>query len=345
MGWKPDTGFSGYGGWYGYNEAMIMYILALGAPSNPVPAICWPTWLSGYKWRTNYGYTYVEFPPLFGHQYSHCWIDFRNIQDAFMRYSLYHSTYAQNTRSATLAQQAYCIANPGHFTGYGQYVWGLTACDGPSPNGYQARGAPGAGTYDDGTLAPTAVIGSLPYAFDVCLPTIQNLWDSYQPQIWHPQYGFRDAFNLGQNWWDTDVIGIDEGPIVLMIENYRGEHVWSRFMQNPQVQLGLTQAGFQPAGGVAVEPGRAAASVLLAQNDPNPFRTASEIRYRLAASGPVRLDLFDVRGRQVAELVNGVQTAGDHVVRLTGAELPSGVYQYRLLAGGVALMKKCVLVH
>src|SRR5262249_5045901 len=157
MGWKPGTGFSGFGQWIGYNEAMILYILALGSPTHPVATTAWSTWTSGYQWNTLYGQTYVTFPPLFGHQYSHCWIDFRYIQDAYMQAK--GITYYENSRRATLAQQAYCIANPGGFTAYGDSLWGLTASDVPS--GYNARGAPPA-LNDDGTITPSAVGGSLP---------------------------------------------------------------------------------------------------------------------------------------------------------------------------------------
>jgi hypothetical protein len=338
MGWKPETGgFSGYGYWTGYNEAMIMYLLALGTPTFYVPTSAWSIWMSGYSWQTQYGYTYINFPPLFGHQYSHCWIDFRGIDDPYGRY--YHITYHENSRRATLAQQAYCIANPLGRMGYGELMWGLTACDGPPGPGYQARGAPPAQN-DDGTLAPTAVAGSLPFAPDVCIPTLQNLWDNY-PQLRHT-YGFRDAFNLGSNWWDPDVLGIDQGPIVLMIENFASEAVWSRFMQNADIQRGLSRAGFMPATTGAGE--RTVAAGELFQSDPNPFLGTTTIGYRLAQGGPVRLTLFDARGRRVATLLDAYRPAGMNTVALTSAGLASGVYQYRLEFGGQTLVKKCVLL-
>jgi hypothetical protein len=132
------TGFSGFGGWIGYNEAMILYILALGSPTHAIPANGWTAWTSGYDWLTYYGYTYINFPPLFGHQYSHCWIDFRTIQDTYTRNK--GITYWENSRRATLAQRNYCIANPGGWVGYGEDLWGITASD--DPDGYVAHGAP-----------------------------------------------------------------------------------------------------------------------------------------------------------------------------------------------------------
>jgi hypothetical protein len=129
MEWKPETGFSG-AWWRGYNEAMIMYILGLGSPTYPIPSTTWAAWVSYYEWQTQYGYEYVNFPPLFGHQYSHCWIDFRNIQDDYMRQR--GIDYFENSRRATLAARAYCSANPKRWAGYGENVWGITACDGPN---------------------------------------------------------------------------------------------------------------------------------------------------------------------------------------------------------------------
>ena len=243
MGWMPESGFL-TSRWIGYNEAMILYLLGLGARTNALPDGVWERWTSGYRWRTNYGYAYVEFPPLFGHQYSHCWVDFRYRADAYMRAR--GLTYFENSRRATLAQQAYAIANPKGHPGYGAMLWGFTACDGPgfgSFLGYSARGAPPAEN-DDGTIAPTAPGGSLPFAPEICLPTLRNMYDRYRRQLW-TGYGFRDAFNLAANWWGPDVLGIDQGPIVLMIENYRTGNVWRRFMRSEIIRRGLERAGFR----------------------------------------------------------------------------------------------------
>jgi len=237
MGWFPSTGFIA-GDWIGYNEGMILYCLGLGA-TNPLPASAWSRWTSGYTWSTYYGLSYVALPPLFVHQYSHCWIDFRHIADAYM--NAHNSTYFENSRRATLAQHQYCIANPKGEVGYNSNVWGLTACDGPS--GYAARGAPAG--MDDGTIAPTAAGGSMPFASEYCLPTLRYFYSHFRKSIW-TAYGFRDAFNQGAQWWGPDELGIDQGPIVIMIENYRTQRVWKFFMQSQVVQRGLQQAGFVP---------------------------------------------------------------------------------------------------
>jgi hypothetical protein len=240
MGWDPVTGFQNYGIWVGYNEGMIIYCLGLGTATNPLPASAWSTWTSGYNWSTAYGQTYVAFPPLFGHEYSHCWIDFRHIADDYM--NSHAITYFENSRRAALAEVAYSSTMPPPQAGYSSTIWGLTACDGPAPNGYAARGLPPAGL-DDGTIAPTAAGGAIPFAPEYCVPTLQAFYSRFLTHIW-TEYGFRDAFNLGYPWYDTDELGIDQGPIVIMIENYRRQSVWRLFMQNPEVQRGLQRAGF-----------------------------------------------------------------------------------------------------
>jgi hypothetical protein len=238
MGWQPTSGFTGYNNWIGYNEAMILYCLGLGTATNPLPASAWSQWTSGYIWGTNYGLNYVTFAPLFGHQYSHCWIDFRHIADPYM--NSHNSTYFENSRRAALAQVAYCSAAP--HVGYSSTVWGLTACDGPPPTGYSARGLPPV-ALDDGTIAPTAAGAAMPFTPEYSLPTLRAFYSRFRIHIL-TEYGFRDAFNIGAGWYDTDELGIDQGPIVIMIENYRTQRVWQRFMQNPEVQRGLQRAGF-----------------------------------------------------------------------------------------------------
>jgi hypothetical protein len=338
MGWKPGTGFSGFGQWIGYNEAMILYILALGSPTHPVPVTAWNVWTSGYHWQTHYGYTYVNFPPLFGHHYSHCWIDFRFIKDAYGRTQ--GITYFQNSQRATLAQRAYCTANPGGFVGYGADLWGLTASDGPE--GYNARGAPPAQN-DNGTITPTAPGGSVPFVPVEALACLQTMWNNHRTQLWGP-YGFKDAFNLTQNWWGTDYLGIDEGPIILGIENHRTGALWSRFMQSADIQLGLERAGFlvDPAG--VGEPGASEFPALLTAS-PNPFRGSTMVRFRVPVAGPVRLLVHDVTGRQVARLSNGTLPAGEHFVTLDGAGLASGVYYYTLILRNQTIRKQCVLIR
>ena len=329
MGWTPENAFSGFGQWVGYNEAMILYILALGSPTHPVPPAAWNTWTSGYTWATQRGQTYVLFPPLFGHQYSHCWIDFRGIQDAYMRVK--GIDYFENSRRATYAQRKYCIDNPLHFTGYSDSLWGITAGDGPPPIGYRARGAPPFQA-DDGTITPTAPVSSIAFAPEICIPAMRNIYNAYHSQTWD-SYGFSDGFNLTKNWWDTDIIGIDQGPMALMIENYLTGGVWTRMMQHPNVHYGLQQAGFQST--TAVEPGPAPpGGDRLWASEPNPVRGSAILRFSLERAGRVRLTIFDLQGREIARLVDGERSAGMGEVAFDGRHLPGGVYLARLETPG-----------
>lgn len=278
MGWVPEDGVIKHD-WAGYNEAMLVYVLALGSPTHPVEPDAWTVWTQTYdrSFGEFQGQTYLSFGPQFGHQYSHAWIDFRGIQDDWMRE--HDFDYFENSRRATLAQRAYAIANPMGWSGYGENIWGLTASDGPQTTHqiynllprefrhYSARGAGLDAGFDDGTLAPTAAAGSIVFAPEIVVPAIEAMHEKYGKSIYR-EYGFIDAFNPsfnypdvmlktgelidGVGWVDNNYIGIDQGPIVLMIENYRNEFVWNVMKRNPYIRKGLERAGF--AGGWLDQP-------------------------------------------------------------------------------------------
>ena len=268
-GWSPECGFLEYD-WRGYNEAMIVYLLALGSPSYAVEDAAWSEWTSTYdnSWRNEFGQPHLAFAPLFGHQYSQTWIDFRGLGDTYM--SGRGIDYFENNRRAVYAQQAYAIANPHGWKDYGSDVWGVTASDGPADvereyagklrmfRSYAGRGAVGPDGYDDGTLAPTAVIGSIAFAPEIVVPTIRELHRRYGEHI-YSDYGFLDAFNPsfdfdvplvhgrcipGFGWVASDYLGIDQGPIIAMIENANSGLVWSVMRKNPHLRRGLERAGF-----------------------------------------------------------------------------------------------------
>ena len=267
MGWFPDRGFID-SDWRGYNEGMIIYILALGSPTHPIEPAAWTAWTSGYPWETFYGQTHVNFAPLFGHQYSHMFVDFRGIQDAYMRAK--GIDYFENSRRATYAQRAYAIDNPNHWRGYGTNLWGLTASDGPMDttividgvqrtfHGYWARGAAATEIPDDGTIAPTAAGGSIPFAPEIAVPVLKAMRATYGDTLF-TAYGFRDALNPtlasvtgmrsgftvpGVAWFDTDYLGIDQGPLLIMTENYRTGLIWNLMRRSPYIRAGLQRAGF-----------------------------------------------------------------------------------------------------
>ncbi len=343
MEWKPVTNF-GQNQWRGYNEAMIMYILAYGSPTHPITDdYGWQAWTGGYSNTIGayYGQYYIGFAPLFGHQYSHCWVDFRNIRDGYMQNRGWD--YFENSRRATLAQRAYARANPYNFLGYSDSLWGITACDGP--NGYKARGAPGPGSDDDGTIAPTAAISSIVFAPEVVIPTIHNFWNTYRTQLW-TQYGFRDAFNLTQNWWGPDVIGIDQGPIIIMIENYRTGKVWNVFKQSPYIKEGLSRIGFRPVvTNIPADNINITMEFRLHQNYPNPFNGQTNIVFDLPTTEWVSLHVIDMLGREVATLVHEVKAAGSHSVSWSSGALSSGIYFSRLQAGSRVVSNKMILLR
>jgi hypothetical protein len=267
MGWTPESGLIAYD-YIGYNEAMILYILALASPTDPIDPAAWPAYVSSYRWAPFHGREHVNFGPLFGHQYSHVWIDFRGIQDPYMQAR--GIDYFENSKRATESQRDYAIANPGGFTGYGENVWGLTACDGPLDGvvtidgrerefrTYFARGAAADEIRDDGTIAPTAAIASMPFTPQLSMAAAAEMMRRHGDRLYR-QYGFIDSFNEtlsvdvtpqvgtivpGVGWFNTDYLGIDQGPIVAMIENYRTGLIWETMKRNPHIIRGLERAGF-----------------------------------------------------------------------------------------------------
>jgi hypothetical protein len=260
-GWKPESGFPPWR-WEGFDEALVLYVLGLGSPTYPLPVESYAAWSSTYEWKTSYGYDYLYAGPLFTHQISHVWIDFRGIQDAYMRDK--GIDYFENTRRATYVQRQYAIENPLKFSGYGEDCWGITASDGPGPRtvkvagierqffGYLARGVPYGP--DDGTVAPWAVVASLPFAPEIVLPTIDRLVHGLNLKTGNP-YGFKATFNPTypeksghpNGWVSPWHYGINQGPIVPMIENYWTGLVWRLMRGCPYIVTGLRRAGF--AGG------------------------------------------------------------------------------------------------
>ncbi len=260
MGWHPEKGFL-KAEWSGYNEAMILNILALGSPTHPVNEDVWDNWTADYLWADYQGFEHLNFGPLFGHQYSQMYIDFRGIQDEYMKGK--GIDYFENSRRAALANRAYCIQNPAGFTGYDENIWGLTACDGPANevrevngkkvqfNTYRARGAAADYLVDDGTITPTAAGGSIPFAPEVCIPALEEMYKVYGEKL-YDTYGFKDAFNPTfvndenpAGWFDVDYIGIDQGPILIMLENHQSQLIWEVMKNNPYIVDGLKKAGFE----------------------------------------------------------------------------------------------------
>ena len=269
MGWHPEQALIP-ANWVGFNEGMFVNILALGSTTYPGPSDLWQQWTAGYGnfWRGEGPTRRIAFAPLFGHQYSQIWIDFRGIRDDVMRKAGFD--YFENSRRETYANRAYCIANPMGWRGYSGRLWGLTACDGPGNfklpyaggfrqfDGYSARGPLSEPNgHDDGTLAPTAALGSLPFAPEIVIPCAKAMMGL--PHLFDA-YGFKDSFNPSftytnlhvqtgsvdaeTGWVAKDYLGIDQGPILLQSANYRDDFVWRMMRRVPAIRRGLRRAGF-----------------------------------------------------------------------------------------------------
>lgn len=255
-GWKPESGFLHYG-WDGYNEAIVLYVLALGSPAHPIEGDCYQAWTATYQWEHLYGYDFLYAGPLFVHQFSHAWIDFRGIQDRFMREK--RCDYFENSRRATEVQREYARRNPHGFAGYDEHCWGLTACDGPSNQlpelanerrrlfGYAARGVPYGP--DDGTLGGWAALASLPFAPEIALCAAGNMLQRYPEMLSAQRYAssFNPTLASADRgaWVSTGHFGLDQGIVVMMIENHRTQLIWRLMRDCPYVGTGLRRAGFR----------------------------------------------------------------------------------------------------
>jgi len=253
-GWKPECGFLHYG-WEGYSEGIILYTLGSGSPTHPLPESSFEAWTLTYQWEHLYGTDVLYAGPLFIHLYSHAWIDFRGIRDRFMREK--RCDYFENTRRAICIQTEYAQRNPNGFVGYGDNAWGLTACEGPYARvmkiagqqhgsfGYAARGAPHGP--DDGTLAGWAAAASLPFAPETALAAVRSLWAADPAHDHLLASGFNPTLRGADHndWISPGRFGLDQGIVLLMIENHRSGLIWRLMRDCPPLRVGLRRAGFR----------------------------------------------------------------------------------------------------
>lgn len=256
QGWKPECGFLHYG-WDGYSEAMLLYVLGLGSPTHSLTDASFEAWTLTYQWENIYGHDYLYAGPLFVHQFSHAWIDFRGIRDRFMREK--SSDYFENSRRATLVQRDYAIRNPRGFTGYGQDNWGLSAGDGPSAApqavagrrqafySYAARGVPWGP--DDGTIAGSSTLASIVFAPEIALPAVRAMVAARAGGRGEAlrASGFNETARrpAGAGWISEGEFALDQGLIVLMLENFRTGLPWQLLRRSPWIRAGLRRAGFR----------------------------------------------------------------------------------------------------
>jgi hypothetical protein len=255
QGWKPECGFLHYG-WEGYNEATIVYILGIGSPTHPLSITSFAGWTSTYQWENLLGQDVLYSGPLFTHLFSHAWIDYRGIRDQFMRET--RSDYFENSKNAIAVHREYGARNPRGYEGYGRNLWGITAGDGPGNRemressrdrrffGYMSRGVPYGP--DDGTIAPWAMLATLPFGSEPALRGTRHLLQAY-PQVCTNDR-FSSGFNptlaaRGDDWLSEGWYGLDQGLLVMMIENYRSGLIWKITRECPVIRAGLKGAGFE----------------------------------------------------------------------------------------------------
>jgi hypothetical protein len=355
--WYRRTSFSNYLYWHwspnyawqinfkliGWMETMITYMLGIASPTYSVPANLFHVgWASSNYTNANsfYGYRLWVEPnyggPLFFAHYSFLGFDPRDKKDAYCNYFM-------NNKHHTLINRAYCIANPYNHPEYGPNNWGLTASD--EPNGYSAH-APYSN--DNGTITPTAAISSMPYTPTESIEALKNFYRTYGSNVWG-EYGFKDAFNPRQNWFASSYIAIDQGPIIVMIENYRSGLLWEKFMANPEIQPMLDSIGFVPDSVTSVdEEVKTVNDFELLGNYPNPFNPTTTIVFNLNSNENVSIEIFNHLGEKVRELSDKEFSAGENKVVWNGLSdnnksVSSGIYLYKISTAQNTLYGKMIL--
>jgi hypothetical protein len=346
--WSPNYNWAMNFPLQGPNETMITYLLAIASPTHPVPAslyhLGWassPNYLNGklfYEIPLYVGWDYGG--PLFFAHYSFLGFDPRDKKDDYTNYFI-------NNRNHTLINRAYCIANPKNYQGYDANTWGLTASDSPPPYYYSAHEP----NNDNGTISPTAALSSMPYTPNESMDALKSFYYEYGGSLWGI-YGFKDAFNLSEGWFAGSYLAIDQGPIIIMIENYRSQLLWNNFMANPEIQPMLEAIGFisdPPEVGIDEEQLNQPQTFQLFNNYPNPFNPVTKIRFTLPNVGTQRavsLRVYDILGREVASLVNEEKSPGEYeiIFNSDSYNLSSGVYFYKLVSGKLFEIKKMCLI-
>jgi hypothetical protein len=348
--WSPDYGWIMNFPIQGYNEAMIVYLLAIASPTHAVSK-----YFYDFGWAANSytnGKSFYGIPlfvgqdyggPLFFAHYSFLGFDPRNKKDKYANYFI-------NNRNHTLINRAYCIENPHNYAGYDSLTWGLTASDDPI-RGYLAHqpdfNSNISTTADNGTISPTAAISSMPYTPEESIAAFKNMYMKFGAEVWGP-FGFKDAFNISQNWYADSYIAIDEGPIIDMVENYRSRLLWNNFMANPEIQPMLDSIGFKPDFSGVNEKKELPDQFVLEGNYPNPFNPSTTIKFSLPSRQKVELKIFDVLGRNIRNLFSGELNRGSHQINWNGKDgfgvsSASGIYIYTLKSNGKTLTGKMVL--
>lgn len=343
--WSPNYGWQMNMTVQGPNEAMIVYLLGIASTTHGVPASLFHNgWVSSSYYvngGTFYGYPiYVGWDyggPLFFSHYSFLGFDPRNKKDAYCN-------YFANNRNITLIHKAYCTANPKSYSGYSENCWGLTASD--DPTGYRVHEP----TYngDNGTITPSAALSSLPYTPQESIDFLKHIYRTYGNNVWG-EYGFKDAFNPTQNWYANSYLAIDQGPIIVMIENYRSGLLWKKFMANPEIQPMLDAIGFVPDSLTSVDEDiNTIDDFKLIGNYPNPFNPTTTIVFNLPIKGKVLISIYNHLGEKIRDIVNEEFSSGENKIVWDGLNdnnktVCSGIYLYKISTTQNTLYGKMIL--
>lgn len=322
--WSPNYNWEMNFPLRGFNETQIVYLLAAASPTHGVPGSLYQTGWTASNYANNsihFGHKVYCGPfgggPMFFAHYSYLGFDPRPVKDAFCNYFI-------RNRNHALIQHAYSVANPKNYLGYSGEAWGLTACDGP--NGYSAHDI--FPSNDKGTIAPTAALASMPYTPDQSIAAMRHFYRVLGEKLWG-EYGFYDAYNLNQNWFATSYLAIDQGPIVVMIENYRTGLLWKKFMLNPEIQPALTALGFQPDNTVNAHEGILEKDGFDLAVYPNPVASNGALNMELSIlkAQNISLTLLDEKGQLVQVLAqNKAMPIGVHTLSFPLNNVPKGVY-------------------
>jgi len=345
--WSENYGWEMNMPIYGFNECMIVYLLAIASPTHSVPASLWESgWASQSHYDnggTFYGITqdvgWDRGGPLFFTHYSFLGFDPRGKKDG-------HTNYYINNRNISLINQAWCIDNPGNYVGYSEECWGLTASDDPLV-GYLAHEP--TIDRDNGTIAPTAALSAFPYTPEESMKALKYFYRTLGEDLVGP-LGFKDAFNQTEDWVAGTYLAIDQAPIICMIENYRSNLIWNNFMANPEIAPMLDAIGFVPDSTTAIEPQAAevASEFALLGNYPNPFNPSTTIQFSLDKPGLVILSIYNIRGQLVDRVKQNYTNSGYQQIFWKAASinkktLSSGIYLYKLEHDSDSLFGKMLL--
>lgn len=351
--WSPTMGFnfSDTFIFHGWNETLITYLLAIASPTKPVilPALSFyrSGWGNGDQIRNTSIYYNIPLyvgsnygGPLFWTHYSFLGFDPRGKKD-------WYTNYFNHNKNQTLVNRAYCINNPKKFEGYNENSWGLTASNSIPGVNYLAHEP---GSNDNGTIAPTAAISSMPYTPNESIAALKYFYRTYGAQLWG-DFGFKDAFNISKQWFNDDYLAIDQGPIICMIENYRTQLLWNNFMSSPEIQPLLdfsSGKGLFFPDQTNFREEEFPTEFKLFDSYPNPFNPSTTIKFSIPEESKVSLEVFNILGQSLSMLYNDIKNVGSYVINWNAGRFTSGVYIIRMKAIAVnsnrSFMKKIKVV-